>query len=51
VETGVSTEAVLAAASDIAHMLDIQSNAFVASCGTRRSIMDEARSHQRFHPA
>jgi hydroxymethylglutaryl-CoA lyase len=51
VETGVSTESVLAAARDIAHMLDIQSNAFVAACGTRKSVMDEARSHQRFHPA
>jgi hypothetical protein len=39
------------AARDIARMLDIQSNAFVSACGTRKSIMDEARSHQRFHPA
>ena len=51
VETGVSTESVLAAARDIARMLDIQSNAFVISSGTRKSVMDEARSHQRFHPA
>ena len=51
IETGVSTEATLVAARDIARMLDIQSNAFVVSSGTRKSIMDEARSHQRFHPA
>lgn len=51
VETGVSTESVLAAAGDIARMLDIQSNAFVVSSGTHKSIMDEARAHQRFHPA
>jgi hydroxymethylglutaryl-CoA lyase len=51
VETGVSTESTLAAAKDIARMLDIQSNAFVISSGTRQSVMDEARAHQRFHPA
>jgi hydroxymethylglutaryl-CoA lyase len=51
VETGISTEAVLAAARDIAEMLDIQSNALAMSSGTRKSIMDEARAHQRFHPA
>jgi hypothetical protein len=48
VDTDIKT---LAAARDIARMLDIQSNAFVAAGGTRKSIMDEARSHQRFHPA
>jgi hydroxymethylglutaryl-CoA lyase len=51
VETGVSTESVLAAAGDIARMPDIQSNAFVVSSDARKSIMDEARAHQRFHPA
>jgi len=41
----------LAAARDSARMLDVESNAFVVSSGTRKSIMEEARSHQRFHPA
>ena len=50
IETGVSTEAVLSAARDIEGMLDIQSNAFVTSSGTRQAVMEQARSHQRFHP-
>jgi hypothetical protein len=32
-------------------MLDVKSNSFVVSSGTRRAIMDTAKSHQRYHPA
>jgi hydroxymethylglutaryl-CoA lyase len=51
IETGVSTEATIAAARDVAQMLDIKSNSFVIASGTRQNIMNEARAHQRFHPA
>jgi hydroxymethylglutaryl-CoA lyase len=51
IQTGVSTDAVVAAASDIAEMLDIKSNSFVVSSGTRQAVMDAAKSHQRYHPA
>jgi hydroxymethylglutaryl-CoA lyase len=50
IETGISTEAVLAAARDIAGMLDITSNAFVTLSGTREAVMAQARDHQRYHP-
>jgi hypothetical protein len=32
-------------------MLDIEPRSFVVSSGTRETIMEEARAHQRFHPA
>jgi hydroxymethylglutaryl-CoA lyase len=51
IETGVSTDATIAAARDVAQMLDIKSNSFVIASGTRQNIMNEARAHQRFHPA
>jgi hydroxymethylglutaryl-CoA lyase len=50
VETGLSTEAVVAAAHDIAKLLDIKPQSYVSACGTRQTIMDEARSHARAHP-
>ena len=51
IETGVSTEETIAAARDVARMLDIRSNSFVVASGTRQNIMDEAHANQRFHPA
>jgi hydroxymethylglutaryl-CoA lyase len=51
IETGISTDATIAAAHDIAAMLDIKSNSFVVSSGTRQAVMDAAKSHQRYHPA
>jgi hypothetical protein len=51
IETGVSTDATVAAARDIAEMLDIKSNSFVVSSGTRQAVMDAAKAHQRYHPA
>jgi hydroxymethylglutaryl-CoA lyase len=51
IETGISTDAIVAAARDVADMLDIKSNSFVASSGTRQAVMDAGKSHQRYHPA
>jgi hydroxymethylglutaryl-CoA lyase len=51
VETGLSTEAVVTAAHDIAKLLDITPQSYVTASGTRETIMREARSHARAHPA
>lgn len=50
VETGLSTEAVVAAAKDIGKLLDITPQSYVTAAGTRKMIMHEARSHARAHP-
>jgi hydroxymethylglutaryl-CoA lyase len=51
VDTGLSTEAVVAAAQDISKLLDIRPQSYVTAAGTREMIMREARSHARAHPA
>lgn len=51
IDTGVVTDDVVAAARDVGRMLDIEPRSFVVSSGTRETIMEEARAHQRFHPA
>lgn len=51
VETGLSTDAVVVAAQDIAQLLDIKPQSYVTASGTRETIMHEARSHARAHPA
>lgn len=50
VRTGIATEAVVAAAADIARMLGIGCRSHVAAAGTRASVMKDAASHQRYHP-
>lgn len=51
VETGLSTDAVVAAAKDIAVLLDIKCQSYVTAAGTRADIMSAARTHARSHPA
>ncbi len=50
VNTGLATEAVVAAARDISKLLDIRPQSYVTAAGTRETIMREARSHARAHP-
>ena len=51
IQTGLATEDVAAAATDIALMLDIACHSHVTSAGTRDSIMRDAAAAQRYHPA
>lgn len=51
VETGISTEAAVAAARDIAALLDIKPQSYVTAAGTRADILAQAKSHARTHPA
>lgn len=51
VETGLDTKAVLDAAHDVAKLLDIRPQSYVAAAGTRAMIMDDARANARQHPA
>lgn len=51
VETGLDTEAVVAAARDIAAMLDIKPQSYVTASGTRADILSQAKTHGRDHPA
>jgi hydroxymethylglutaryl-CoA lyase len=50
VDTGLSTDAVVAAAWDVARLLDIKPQSYVTASGTREVIMREARTHARAHP-
>ena len=50
VDTGITTEAVVAAARDIAKLLDTEPRSFVAHNGTRADIMERAKSNPRAHP-
>lgn len=51
IETGLASEAVVAAAVDIAQMLGIGCDSHATRTGTRESIMQGAAAHQRYHPA
>jgi hydroxymethylglutaryl-CoA lyase len=50
IDTGIATDDVVAAARDVGRMLDIEPRSFVVASGTRETIMEEARAHQRYHP-
>lgn len=51
IDTGLDTEAVLSAAQDIATLLDIVPQSYIASTGTRRQFVEASRQHAREHPA
>lgn len=51
VETGVTTEAVVAAAHDVAALLGIKPQSYVTAAGTRAEILKSAASNARSHPA
>jgi hydroxymethylglutaryl-CoA lyase len=50
IATGVATEEALAAARDIADMLDFEPRSHLAHCGTRADIIAAGRDHPRHHP-
>ena len=50
VETGVSTDAALLAARDIAALLGIEPRSYLTSAGTRSYLMEQAQLHPRAHP-
>jgi hydroxymethylglutaryl-CoA lyase len=50
VETGIRTEDVVAAARDVAAMLDITPQSYVTAAGTRADILKSAASNARSHP-
>lgn len=50
IHTGVETAAMIAAARDIAAMLDIEPRSYATTTGTRDDVMAQARSNPRFHP-
>jgi hydroxymethylglutaryl-CoA lyase len=51
VKTGVATDDVIAAAWDVARLLDITPRSHVTGSGTRAQVMRDARNHGRSHPA
>jgi hydroxymethylglutaryl-CoA lyase len=51
VETGIETQAVVAAAREIATMLDITPQSFVTAAGTRADILKSSAGSARSHPA
>jgi hydroxymethylglutaryl-CoA lyase len=51
VETGVKTDDVVAAARDIAALLDITPQSYVTAAGTRAEIFKSSAGHARSHPA
>jgi len=50
IQTGVSTDAALLAARDIAAMLGIEPRSYLTTSGTRSYLMEQARLHPRAHP-
>ena len=48
--TGLSTDEVVAAAWDVARLLDITPKSYVTAGGTRAKVMADAKSHARSHP-
>ena len=50
IQTGVSTDAALLAARDIAAMLGIEPRSHLAASGTRAYLMEQAQLHPRAHP-
>jgi hydroxymethylglutaryl-CoA lyase len=51
VDTGLSTAEVVAAARDIAALLDIKCQSYVTAVGTPAEVMAHAKTHARSHPA
>ena len=51
VETGIETQAVVAAARDIAALLDITPQSFATAAGTRADIRKSSANNARSHPA
>jgi hydroxymethylglutaryl-CoA lyase len=51
IETGVSTDAAVAAAHDVAKLLDIKPQSYVTAAGTRAQVMADAKQNARSHPA
>ncbi len=51
IDTGVSTDAVIAGAWDVARLLDITPRSYVTASGTRAQVMRDAHTHARSHPA
>lgn len=51
IETGIETGEIVAAARDIAAMLDIEAGSHTAHVGTRADVMEGARQAPREHPA
>jgi hydroxymethylglutaryl-CoA lyase len=50
IDTGIETEAMIAAARDVAAMLGIEPRSFITTSGTRAQVMEQARSNPRYHP-
>lgn len=50
IETGITTSAAVAAARDVAALLDIKPQSYVTAAGTRADVLTEAKSHARAHP-
>ncbi|ODT26368.1 MAG: hypothetical protein ABS54_07350 [Hyphomicrobium sp. SCN 65-11] len=50
VETGIKTEDVVAAARDVAAMLDIKPQSYVTAAGTRAEVLKSAKNSARSHP-
>jgi hydroxymethylglutaryl-CoA lyase len=50
VATGIETDEAVAAAWDVARLLDITPRSHVTAAGTRQQVMDEARVSGRSHP-
>lgn len=50
IETGIKTDDVVAAARDVAAMLDIKPQSYVTAAGTRAEILKSAASSARSHP-
>lgn len=48
--TGITTEDAIAAAWDVARLLDITPRSYVTANGTRAQVMADARKHARSHP-
>jgi hydroxymethylglutaryl-CoA lyase len=51
VKTGVATDDVIAAAWDVAKLIDITPRSHVTASGTRAQVMRDAQTHARSHPA
>ncbi len=51
VDTGITPAAAVAAARDIARLLDIEARSHSAQIGTRDEILEQGRNNPRHHPA
>lgn len=51
VQTGVAPSAAVAAARDVARLLDIEPRSHAAQIGTRDELLEQGRSNPRYHPA